>query len=204
MVGISRTAGLVAVVCQAIGRRCGRIARLARLAFARPAAATAAASATTAARLPLFVALSRWFAVRRFSGADGLVDQVVAGTVERVFAVVKLIALAAGATIDWLAPFGCGQALTPLLAPRFATLSAAIPAATAAATAATPTTTATRTVFTLALAFAPAIARLAARHGTECRCFVIVVAAGLGAPRFLVASALDRATFARCHGPILE
>lgn len=201
MVGISRTAGLVTIIGEAIGRRRGRIARFA---LARPAAATTAASATTAPRPPLFVTLSRRFAVRRFSGADGLVDQVVAGAVKGVFAVAKLIALVAGAAIDWRAPFGCGQALTPLLAPRFATLSAAIPAATAAATAAAPTTTATRTVFTLAFAFAPTFARLAARHGTECRCFVIVVASRFGAPRFLVASALGRATFAGCHRAILE
>lgn len=197
MVGISRTAGLVTIIGEAIGRRRGRIARFA---LARPAAATTAASATTAPRPPLFVTLSRRFAVRRFSGADGLVDQVVAGAVKGVFAVAKLIALVAGAAIDWLAPFGCGQALTPLLAP----LGAAIPAATAAATAAAPTTTATRTVFTLAFAFAPTFARLAARHGTECRCFVIVVASRFGAPRFLVASALGRATFAGCHRAILE
>jgi hypothetical protein len=168
VVGISRTTGLVAVVCKAIGRRRGRIDRFARLAFARPAASTAAAStATAASRASLFVAFPCRLAVGIVGRANGLVEQLAATAVEPTiavepsFAVAEFLALVAGAAIERLAPFGCGQSLASLFATRLATrlttISAAIPAATAAATAAAPTTTATRAVFTLAFALAPAI-----------------------------------------------
>lgn len=162
VVGISRTTGLVAVVCKAIGRRRGRIDRFARLAFARPAASTAAAStATAASRASLFVAFPCRLAVGIVGRANGLVEQLAATAVEPGFAVAEFLALVAGAAIERLAPFGCGQSLASLFAPRLATrlttISAAIPAATAAASAAAPTTTATRAVFTLAFALAPAI-----------------------------------------------
>lgn len=168
VVGISRTTGLVAVVCKAIGRRRGRIDRFARLAFARPAASTAAAStATAASRASLFVAFPCRLAVGIVGRANGLVEQLAATAVEPTiavepsFAVAEFLALVAWAAIERLAPFGCGQSLASLFATRLATrlttISAAIPAATAAATAAAPTTTATRAVFTLAFALAPAI-----------------------------------------------
>jgi hypothetical protein len=168
VVGISRTTGLVAVVCKAIGRRRGRIDRFARLAFARPAASTAAAStATAASRASLFVAFPCRLAVGIVGRANGLVEQLAATAVEPTiavepsFAVAEFLALVAWAAIERLAPFGCGQSLASLFATRLATrlttISAAIPAATAAASAAAPTTTATRAVFTLAFALAPAI-----------------------------------------------
>jgi hypothetical protein len=168
VVGISRTTGLVAVVCKAIGRRRGRIDRFARLAFARPAASTAAAStATAASRASLFVAFPCRLAVGIVGRANGLVEQFAATAVEPTiavepsFAVAEFLALVAWAAIERLAPFGCGQSLASLFATRLATrlttISAAIPAATAAASAAAPTTTATRAVFTLAFALAPAI-----------------------------------------------
>lgn len=197
-----RAAGFVAAICQAIGRCRGRIDCVVRLALTRSAAATATTSAaTTAARPPLFVTISRRLAFRRFGGARGLGDQVVAGAVEPIVAVTEFIALVAGAAIEWLA-VGRGQALADTLAPWLGSIGAAIPAATAAATAAAPTAPATRAIFPLALA--AAVFRVAARQGTECRWFVILVAAGLSTARFLVASALDGATVAWRYGTILE
>ena len=204
VVGIGRAAGFAAVVCQAIGRCRGRIDRVARLALTRSPAATATASAATAAAgPPLFVAVSRRLTVRRFGGAGGLGDQVVVSAVKTIVAVTEFIAFVAGAAIEWLA-VGRGQALAAALARWLASLGAAIPAATATATAAAPTAPATRTVFTLAFALAAALFRVAARQGAECGGFVIPVAAGLSAARFLVASALDGATVARRNGTILE
>jgi hypothetical protein len=201
VVGAGRAAGFVAIVCQAIGRNRGGIDCVARLALARSTAATATASAATAARPPLFVAVSRRLAVSRFGGAHGLGDQIVAGAAERIVAVTECIAVIAGAAIEWLS-VGRGQTLAATLAPGLASIGAAVPAATAAATAAAPTAAATRAVFPFALA--AAFCRVAARQGTGCRGFVIPVAAGLSTARFLVASVLDGATFARRHGTILE
>lgn len=207
VVGIGRAAGLVTVICQAIGRCRGRIDCVARLALTRSAAAAATASAATAAWTPLFVAVSRRLAVRRFGGAGGLIDQIIAAAVEPIIAITEVIALVAGAAIEWLA-VGRGQALAATLALTIAcwlaSIGAAIPAAPAAATAAAPTATPARTVFTLAFAVTAAFFRFAARQGAECRGFVVPVAAGLSAARFLVASALDGATVARRHGTILE
>ena len=88
VVGISRTTGLVAVVCKAIGRRRGRIDRFARLAFARPAASTAAAAtATAASRASLFVAFPCRLAVGIVGRANGLVEQFAATAVEPSIAV---------------------------------------------------------------------------------------------------------------------
>lgn len=204
VVGISRTAGFVAVICQAIGRCRGRIDCVVRLALTRSAAATATASAaTTAARPALFVAISRRLAFRRVGGARGLGDQVVAGAVEPIVAVTEFIALVAGAAIEWLAAVGRGQALAATLAAWLASI-AAVPAATAAATAAAPTAPATRAVFSFTFALAAAFSGVVARQGTECRGFVIPVTAGLSTARFVVATALDGATVAWRYGTILE